>query len=69
MAAKKRGRIFTFMSEMPWPTQENNENQEVDNIVSVPLEQNQEAHLAPTQVGGSSLELSRNNTIDEKLYM
>ena len=64
MAARKRRRIYTFMSEMPRSTQENNENQEVDTNVSVqtPTEHNQDTGSVPTLIGGdSSQELNRNN--------
>lgn len=64
MAARKRRRTYTFMSEVPQSSQENNENQEVDTNVSVqtPTEHNQDNHIAPTQLGDSSQELNRNNT-------
>ncbi|GJS78705.1 hypothetical protein Tco_0644384 [Tanacetum coccineum] len=34
MAARKRRHTYTFMSEMPRSTRENNDNQEVDTNVS-----------------------------------
>ena len=66
MAARKRRRAYTFMSEMPRSTQENNENQEVNTNVSIqtPTEHNQDTHIVPTQLGDSSQEPNCNNTID-----
>lgn len=64
MAAKKRRRSYTFMSEMPQSTQENNDHQEVDTNVSAqnPTEHNQDTRIASTLLGGdSSQELNRNN--------
>ncbi|PWA82797.1 coatomer subunit alpha-1 [Artemisia annua] len=66
MAARKRRHTYTFMSEVPHSTRENNENQEVDTNVFVqsPTEHNQDTHIAPTQLGNSSQELNHNNTTD-----
>ena len=79
MAAKKRRRSYTFMSEMPRSTRENNENQELDTnisdqtLVQTPIqtpvqtpatEDNHDTHATPTPLEESSQELTRNNTTD-----
>ncbi|GJX33665.1 retrovirus-related pol polyprotein from transposon TNT 1-94 [Tanacetum coccineum] len=77
MAARKRRRTYTFMSEMPRSTHENNDNQEVDTNVSHqdPVQTPVQTHVQTpvhtaiednqdTPLEDSSQELTRNNTTD-----
>nr|GEV81153.1 hypothetical protein [Tanacetum cinerariifolium] len=74
MATRKRRRTYTFTSEMPRSTQENNDNQEVDTnvsdqdhvqtLVQTATEDNQDTHATSTPLEDSSQDLTHNNTID-----
>ncbi|GKB16970.1 hypothetical protein Tco_0850893, partial [Tanacetum coccineum] len=70
MAARKRRRTYTFMSEIPRSTWENNDNHEtpietpVQTLVQTATEDNQDTHATPTPLEDSSQELTCNNTTD-----